>query len=563
MDLTASLSGLVQLLQKADFQQDTVVKHLVYVLPLIKNPQNISLVLAAASKARLIRSLSEATFLINGISAAARRKQEISNPTIPYEEFVEHIANLCTVLDPIFSLCVLTGILLGGAPDHLKHRIEGIIVDFSQTFTFKNESDYLAIVPLAKAQFVLSEDAKASLPSSLLLRPALRVIYNPAAIVDSTLASDSFNDFGAYSHLIGNCLKTADLAAISHYLDVVDSFCRTAAAVYFPDAVQRYKMLIFGVSLQIQGICVQILHNRHLPAPKLARRILTVIQSVAFVLEELGGKFDALEFFTNLCFDVLLETGGPEPSYLLQDLGRNWWDLDVMDVRGRGRLLYMLEIAEKLLPVLKPDVINGIMLGAAEYYLTPVGDGIYTRPVLEAAHSFMLAYLANSIGPLAKVLSADSAAIAIDQYLDKLLLLYPGVFTWAQFKTALNAILTAMAPPNPCEAELRQSVLNRLFLKAKSVMPGTLMPEGDDNGPPTLRAAWVAALITAMPPLCQADEFQVWMDRVDSMIPGSYNDIVHRERRWIIGQIQDSVVDLDLHLADVGIRYWFNRGSHL
>lgn len=563
MDLTVSLSGLVQVLQKDDFSRDSAVRHLVYVLPLIKNPQNISLTLASAAKAGVSRSLSEATYLINGISAAARRKQEVSNPTIPYEEFVEHITNLCTVLEPVFSLCVLTGILLGGAPDHLKHRIEGIIIDLSQEFSFKKEPDYLAIVPLAKAQFVLSDEAKSRLPSSLLLKPALRIVYNPASIVDTTLESEAFNDFGAYSHLIGNCLRTADLASIFHYLDVVDSFCRMAAAAFFPDAIQRYKMLIFGVSLQIQGLCVQLLHNRHLPAPKLARRILTIIQSVAFVLEELGGKFDALQFFTNFCFDVLLETGGLEPSYLVQDLGANWWDLDVMDVRGRGRLLYMFETAEKLLPVLRPEVINGVILPAAQHYLTPAGDGIYTRPVLEAAHSLMLAYLANSIGPLAKVLSPDSAAIAIDKYLDKLLLLYPGVFTWAQFRTALDAILKAMAPPNPCEAELRQSVLSRLFLKAKSVMPGTLMPDGDDNGPPTLRAAWVAALITAMPPLCQAHEFALWIDRVDAMIPESYNDIVHRERRWIIGQIKDSVVDLDLHLADVGIRYWFDRGSHL
>lgn len=567
MDTEYSIEAFITLLRAKEGNYETVIKHMAYILPTIRNSRNLQLVMAEAARSSfLFESVESVSFFIDGMYAALLHKRRISDPTISYDEFCDTVyyeASSCPVLPGLATLCALAMV----KPLHPR-RVNRQIIRNSNALPV--ELWKLGVVALSKAKFVLDLQVCELLPLQHIFPALLSLMYPDHGRFNTQ--STVFIEFGSYSHLMAACLECLPQEYLYEYLTTTKTYVGAVVSEYAQsEALNSYKALFFGVSIQMQGLCSHILHDRRLPAADLAHNMLLILQLFGFVIEEVGSGVEAYEFVYNLCLDALTESNRRYANATVVDLSFNWERRNASLPVDRGALLFFLETAEKLLHTLEAEILELHVLVVAKFYLgdKSLADAQTLRPLIEASHAFMLGYLNLATNPLARnTLYSERTEKTMIAYFDEVLALFPLVLNHNQFRIAVDSVINALSFATPYESHVPGYVLDRLFQVSKATIPGVPIPTSDiaaptTEQPPSLRSVYVAAFIRAIPQLCAQHEFKHWLGLLNTMLPAEYSEAARKESQYIRQTISDMVTNLDLSLADIGINYWFQQGSML
>lgn len=574
MDLTPVLTELVLLAEDPCADAQEICRKFVVCLPLIKNPMNIYMLVDRVGRARqIVATVSATAYLVDGVSAACARKEQISNPTILYDEWIEHIIRGVQTLPALSALAIAAGLASrltsSSSSRFLTSTNERIILEAVRQIVGQNVGTNSSrdlttragvVACLAKAQRFLSDSAKQQLPYDALFDFACKFLF-AAQWLDPLLEGHLFEQYAIYSRFMALCLEHVTINSLHLYLEVARIFTTSAIAMYPGDSsLAKYKTYLFGLVLQTQGIALQLLRrgrqmNRKAQRPQIATLLLQLFQPLGYIIEAVGGHFDVLDFVSSVAIDSILEYSGNRQSanQTLVLLMRGTENLQLDSPFNRGMLLYTLEMVEALLPGLSMDAVHSVCLPLVEKLLN---SSIEPSPLTDAAHMFMLTYL--DVFELKNRITERPNEIII-WYVDSLLRSFPGRLTFGKFMTAISNITSIMTLP----CSIRAAVLEKLFMASKACIPGVRPNNWQASDPPSLRAALIAALFLAMTRLCEVNEFAGWLHKLTSMMPTNYGPAVASERKWIHDYVSDTLNELSLPLSDVGIKWWFTNFSRL
>ncbi|ANB14649.1 Peroxisomal biogenesis factor 8 [Sugiyamaella lignohabitans] len=491
----------------------------------------------------------------------------------------------------------------------LRYQQDWYVRVFNQIITLplESDSDYkkyrdiinMALITLAKCQWALDPDVYSRLVHAETIVRSLQLIYSyPDTSVINSLRLQSSpvielvnNLLGGFSNIIRqsvesnyrNNLSFNDLdLALNHIHMFAEDLSRTWVRLkHSPDSItkseteqwQILKQFIFAICLQLQGFAGLLLHvNRPklVPVAYLSAKILKTLSPVYFILDKIGSAtFEPFSFTYNVCIDVLTLSRGTlrqaqeSVDSLIRALAGSCNLGAVLDNdMDRGKILFLIDLFEKLIHFSSFQVINQIILPFIGEFLVPNRDPTNRKlltPLLESSHSVMLQYL--RLSPEVAVINDN----VVMNYLDTLLALFPHDLSSPQLLLALKTIAQSVAAPTRPTKQLLHQFLERLYFKCKITLPAIpLTTKAEENGPPTVRSVFVSSLIHSLP-LLEPGDFQFWLERTDKLFLRRgpyYSPLFQAENEYLTEDMEKMISgELDLSLADIGIRWWHHSSK--
>lgn len=574
-----------------------------YYLPLLRNDLNVPLLITELISSRQILedpvagtplNIGVASYLSEGLAAAIKRKKEITNPTIPFDEWSDHAFRAADTVskqptDAWRAIVLYTAFIqsktLSGR--RLK-RCEQAFVRLVNTSMHLDNLGLVSpiiVLMLAKAQWSLSPEAIDHIDHGQALTRTLDLVYlSPDGLrrplLDITNNLVVVQHWSGLSHVVRfTVARCQTFNETDDALNKIESFVNAVVRSWRQLPVEYsqtesmwtiLKQLLFGVSLQLEGFGELLLHTQALAPPYYAAKILRILSPASFIVARIGaGGFDSYNFTYKICVDTLLEfksrthTYDKEVSTFVHYMSGSARLGSFYDEVDLAQLIYLLDLYESLLPVLDEKDIFGTVLPVTRLFLLPVGIPQDTKRLFESAHSVMLAYF--SLPDAATRIANED----IRQYFTTALSLFPGPLSSKQLRLAINTIFAAVNNPTRNAPEFSDWLYEELFIKCKTVAPGMPIDEPADDSatselsPPTLRAVAVSCLIHALPSL-EPLKFQYWLPRVASLWQGpTYNEKVELEHRFLDADMRSMIAsEADLSLSDIGIA-WLDRYQQL
>lgn len=613
LDITASLDVLIRDLRNPKSGNNNL-QRTVFFLPTIRNEHNISVLItellfseSALSSTSPSSNLNGIFYLIEGIKSAANRKADITDPTIPPAEWRDYMLKSC--LGVIQSspheewrvLPVLTGLLmsknrLGKETFSGKQKkiAQDMFVDIVEKTIDNTNLNPIVVFCLAKAQNVLDAGHINQLNHERVLITSLSLIYgnldrgglgygsvkflleqqgNKSGHNTQTI----FSHLSEFSHLIKGVIEQSQSPMIlDEALNMIIAFMNAISEQFLSlpnmddDRVWNlYKLFLFGLSIQLQGYSNIMLSRRQFHSSTyFAAKILRSLGVIYFIVMHISSSgFAAFEFVYNSCVDVLFESPNPEKIQVIETAARmiaGSTNIGAVysSLVDRGKITYMLDFFEHTVGVCSSRFVNDIILPLTREFLmpNPSVDYSYIQPVLESAHSVLLAYLTK----VSQTPNLDNHAILeqlIPDYMAMALSLFPGILSYTQLNLALLTIMNLVSSPAymDYDSSMIDYVLNGMYSKIQQTTPGQPLPttNKDDNdnnsSAPSVYAALGSTLIHSLPFIDEPELFEWWLETVYGMIYSSGPDAAYLDSElWkaISGE-------LSLAMSDIGIRWWY------
>ncbi|CAN6600813.1 hypothetical protein TRVA0_001S09428 [Trichomonascus vanleenenianus] len=547
---------------------------------------------------------------MEGFRSSAVRKSEITDPTITPAKWAELVLRTCQAQvggpQEWKVLVVVTGLLLA-RNKHGEHIVAGklraageeMLVSVCGRVSSTVHHAYVAYFALAKVYTELDPSKFAKINHSevligtllLICRPDKGLNYNilPGMVASGQSSNPVFTHWSGFSHLIKACIEkhtAQDLnvldEALNYMLDFVELLSESALRVpnLTDGSWQVLKLCLFGVMIQLQGYCSLMLTAKKRTFFRTAQparwgyfaaKIVRCLSPIYFIVLHLSGSgFTAYDFVYYTCLDTLLDSPSRrELAHITRTLAgsTNIGSLS-SSVVNRGRIVYILDFFESVVPYLDAATINRLVLPIAREFWVPGvhTDFAYFQPVLESAHSVMLAYL-TTVASAAKESDAVTISLIdslVPEYLEAILTLFPEILSPVQLNLALVSMVHVVTSPvyrteNPHMADL---LMDKLLIKCHETPSGVKIPKVGDEGkqdagqesPPTTRAVLGSALIHAIPFVEDVAKLEQWLDSVQLVIVSSGPEQGYlRNELWkmISGEV-------GLALADTAIRWWYS-----
>lgn len=513
--------------------------------------------------------------------------------------------------------------------------VEQLFVDFIHNTVHAHHKSKPQAGQLAAAVVILSvvlphlgDGYKKQLGAHLILPAAVELVYTSekgldlpkvfrSLIIDSksTSLNDKLNKNPVFRHLNSLSLLIQFLIHNSHPIQEVEvvfealkhivqfsellaSEYQNLAAVIGADAAETnnglwrfIKFSLFSLSVSFQGYTSWLLlHiNRKLfqkYAVPAATSIIKAFSNVYFVVAQISlSGFPTFDFVYYSCLDILLD-----PAFAQVGISEVVAELSVpflkskkdslayieSDLVNRGRLIYLLNLDEHLVPLLPfseevsskkktPTISNSVLPLVTQLLTPPESESnitiTYFQPVLESAHSVFLAIVSTPSqilernngsrdGDVSSDIQDKSAETSstntqkyldhkIPEYLQTVLSLFPGVLSPNQFTLAITTVVRACSPPSPLyRVNMNRSewILNQIHDKAQNdIQPGVPLPAElgthaqnlNDNGQsnsddknipvPTTRAVVISSLIHSLP-YVHITLLETWLNKVVKLI---------------------------------------------
>lgn len=554
-DLAVQLNALVVKLRQPSLDlKDRKSKFAAvsYYLPLIKNRQNLWLVLQELSlspnlfEGGGIADIPLISYAVDSVSYAQERKSQVTAPTLTTKQWEAEMTQVAFNLPPLFGMIITAGLVNANVP---------IVPELLKLVDAVSQSpDMIPAIAacLVRAQwsyrFTKKNFSQIRHSTELLAVVVNQLLYTQQSVNLSTPPIST--ELGGWSRLISGLLTAQPFQVLLEFLDTLQIFVRTLVSLHeLPEAM---KPVFFGVLIQLEGVVDQILANpalHHEQRALLVIATLEILQPLGFVVEEVGSKFESYQFVYNACLDALGSRNFAARAIAV--LGKPWsCGQTVKSIVSAGDLVFFFSLSEQLMPVLPPVDAEQLVLQIAHRFI----DHYEVASVYEAAHSVMLAYLATHPG------FKYSSSLTAVGYFDQVMQLFPKRLNSMQFQTAVGAIMKAV------DAHAANHVLQALFNSAKMSMPGQRLPwqsqpaRDPASTAPTLRSALVAALLHAAADNCEPADLQRWLTLISPMVPQPYSLACKEEREFMIKDFSDVVTSLKNEVVDVGIKWFFNGG---
>lgn len=554
-DLAVQLNALVVKLRRPSLNlEDRKSKFAAvsYYLPLIKNRQNLWLVLQELSLSPNlfegvgISDIPTICYAVDSISYAHERKTQVTAPTLTVKQWELELTRITYSLPPLLGMIVIAGLVNANIPvvTELLRLVDSV---------YQSPDMIPAIAAcLVRAQwsyrFTKEHYFQLKCSTNLLAVVANELLYTQRSVRLDTPPITT--DLGGWSRLISGLLTVQPFEVLLQFLESLQIFVRTLVSQH--ESPEVMKPVFFGALIQLEGVVDQILANpalHHEQRSLLVIATLEILQPLGFVMEEVGSRFDSYQFVYNACLDTL--SSGNSAVRAVAVLGKPWaYGQRVSSPVSAGDLTFFFSTSEQLMPVLPAVEAEQLVLQIAHRFI----DQCEIVSVFEAAHSVMLAYLATH-----PVFEYTKSLTAV-RYFDQVMQLFPMRLNATQFQTAVGAIMRAV------DSSAAKYVLQTLFSSAKMSIPGYRiskhLPSSPDTIPtaPTLRSALVAALLHAAADNCEPADLQQWLALISPMVPGPYSSACQEEREYMIKDFSDVVTSLRNEVEDVGIKWFFQEG---
>lgn len=643
-DITLNVDRIVRELRNARHTDKfRLLQEAIYYLPSLRNEKNIPLLAVEILNSPLyLPDLQSGITLIDAFESACMRKFQISDPTIPFEEWLDYMfvgsysilaaatnasstnnihnnSSLWRIMPLLCGLIIAVHKIKEHHPQRMSKNLQRLSTQLQFLFSTvvnpvigdtadPNDSVVqIAVVCISRAGSAAMDPEPFGQISIMALPITLMVFYQsdirlsgipaPDSLMMAQLSSVSLfiQRFAEHRHpplndldellnrltsLAGSIYRQAEALQISRN---GASNAGQAGLQVDPNLWNTLKPLCFGILIQLRGVASSLLHRRRFPIAYLAKKTLRALQPIHFIIEELG-IFETYSFVFHVCVDVILESssvGFIDDDFILSLLGPCNPGALASQV-SRGSIVYTLDLLEMLVPKLSPELWDRIVFPFINEFLQPY-PGLalnVSKHTLESAHSVMLSYLSNAVGAGFRGASSSREILKtqLPHYFNIVTNLFPVVLSHQQYTLTVSTIAKAVTNPVTYNDAAVDRFLNALFIKAKTTMPGIPLPEqqhdvdtsvnGQDvpetspgaNDPPTIRAVAVSNLIHILP-LLNRSKFEIWLEKCAELTPKiSYSPTVTLETEYLHKQLENMISqELDLVVADYGIRWWFAR----
>uniref|UniRef100_A0A060TCQ9 ARAD1D40700p n=1 Tax=Blastobotrys adeninivorans TaxID=409370 RepID=A0A060TCQ9_BLAAD len=617
IDITATLDVLVRDLRNNSFEaptppQNSALHRAVFYLPSIRNEPNIGLLVNELALSPHIirlddRVLVSALYLSEGIKSAAVRKAQITSPTIDLPDWVDAILRTCLGIEynnPTQlwrTVPILCGLIkakgLQGAPLLTKkqmHAAQKLMTTTISRFISQPDKAPLLVFCLAKVQSEIDVNIfESSIVHDSVLLGTVDLLYGPLGLnweslpplcTDQNARSSHpvFTHLSDLSHLVKLCVQQSrSNDSLDIALNAEADFINTCAR-YFDqiapnsDAWNVYKLCLFGICIQLEGYASVMMTRRGFdqgPSTYFALKILRTLAPIYFVVLELGASgFPPYDFIYYTSIDILTSHVRPEDGPSIERAARllaGMCNLGTLrpSLVERGILVYTLDFFEHIIKLTNTGFIDNFIFPITRLYLAPrAGADIkYVQPILESAHSVLLAYLTKVSGRVEDEMSRhrgeDNTILdrIIPEYTETTLNLFPTVLSSDQLRFALATVLsvvssTAYLVHNP---NMVDRMLILLYQKCIDTPSGLLLPQkpGEEESDKKLTARGVlgSCLIHSIPFIESRQKFIDWLENAKRLLESSGSERAYLyEELWAV--ISN---ELSLSLADVGIKWWY------
>lgn len=606
LDITASLDILVRDLRSArgSERSGNVLQRAVFFLPTIRNERNIAVLVSELVHSPNVletppSDLNAVFYLIEGIRSATDRKMRITDPTIPPAEWVDRMLASCLLVAQSSQerwrvVPVLTGILLSKGSNgqftlNRKQRdlAQNLLLEIIHEYVDNEQLYPLLVLSLAKVHNLLDESYDTKVSNEKILLASLTLIYrhplhgmgygSVQRLVQQPNNHTIFSHLSELSHLIKRSIENIQSSMIlDEGLNMIIEFM-VAMSEQFPllrsvdDKLWNlYKLFLFGVSIQLQGFATVLISRRGFQSSAyFAAKILQNLGQIYFIVMHLSmSGFSAYEFVYYTCIDTLfnaptanLRTIELTARLLAGSLNIGAVNRSLVD---RGKIVYMLDFFEHAVAVCSPKFAADIILPITREFLTPgpIADFNYIQPVLESAHSALLAYF-TKVSQTPTLENNSLLVSLIPDYMNTALSLFPDVLSYTQLNLAIISLINVVSSPAfyAYDPTMIDQLLDGLHRAIQQTPGGQPLPkdkqsEADaesDSAPPSVRAALGSTLIHSVAFVEQPDKFQWRLDTIQSLI-----STAGPEAPYLDAELWKVISgELSLSMADHGIRWWY------
>lgn len=532
-----------------------------YVLTLVKNPQNIWLLVQELSLSPGLFSegdlASNCEYATDAVASAVYQKNRITDPTLSAKNWEKCLMDAAYSVPPLIGLIIASALASLGKP---KYNSE--VVAFANVVSTDPMLVDSAIACISRV--TLSLDQYSALPCDKMVVALVHLVYRPANLDLSSPMMSSH--LGAYSKLLKNLLVFSNVQILRDYLVAAQMFVRTLIAQNI--SAEDIKTFFFGIIMQLEGVCSQIIrspfrnnesHIAKLQAEQLrcglAIDVLQILQPLGYVSSKVGTQFESYLFVLNSCFDTLCM--GPRAknhcSEAVRALSQHWaygQPLSASDAAA-GDLVFLFEVSEQLIPTLDAlDAELGVLSIARRFIVPPRHNtvDVFHTNVFEASHSVVLAFLATHH---ASNFPKRNMALA---YFAEVMQLFPVFLNGSQLRTAVLTVLSSLEKPDIDNA------LKQVFNAAKKSIPGMLIPHADPDdklstNPPTVRSALVSTLLHGVSRFYHNFELEKWLEIISSTLPPIYSEGTRVERQYMLKDFADVATSGE----DPAVLWWFRH----
>jgi hypothetical protein len=590
---------------KGSERSGNVLQRSVFFLPTIRNERNIAvLVSELVHSANVLETppldLNAVFYLIEGIRSAADRKIRITDPTIPPGEWVDRILSSCLLVAQSSQerwrvVPVLAGLLLskdsyGQVTLNRKQRgvVQNLLLEIIHEYVDNEQLYPLLVLSLAKVHNFLDESYDSRVNSEKLLLASLSLVYRHPlhgigyGSVQQLLQQPNnhtvFSHLSELSHLIKRSIEnTQSPMILDEGLNMIIEFMIAISEQFPPGRTaddklwNLYKLFLFGISVQLQGFATVLISRRGFQSSAyFAAKILRNLGQIYFIVMHLSmSGFSAYELVYYTCVDILF--GAPEvnlkPIEMTARLLAGSLNIGAVNksLVDRGKIVYMLDFFEHTVAVCSSKFVADVILPITREFLTPgpVADYNYIQPVLESAHSALLAYF-TKISQTPTLENNSLLVNLIPDYMNTALSLFPNVLSYTQLNLAIISLVNAVSSPafSAYDPTMMDGLLDGLYSSIQQTPRGQPLPKdkqsdadnNSDTAPPSVRAALGSTLIHSVAFIEQPVKFQWWLDSIQSLINTAGPDAPYLDAElWkvISGE-------LSLLMADHGIRWWYS-----
>ncbi|KAA8913198.1 hypothetical protein TRICI_003260 [Trichomonascus ciferrii] len=606
LDITSSLDILVRDLRspKGSERSGNVLQRAVFFLPTIRNERNIAvLVSELVHSANVLETppldLNSVFYLIEGIRSAADRKIRVTDPTIPPGKWVDCMLSSCLLVaqssqERWRAAPVLAGLLLsknsyGQASLNRKQRglAQNVLLEIIHEYINVQQLEPLLVLSLAKVHNYLDESCGAKMNNERLLLASLSLIYrhpfhgigygSVQRLLQQPNNHTVFSHLSELSHLIKLLVEnTQSPMALDEGLNMIIEFM-IAISEQFPKSQiaddklwNLYKLFLFGLSIQLQGFATVLISRRGFQSSAyFAAKILRNLGQIYFIVMQLSTSgFSAYEFVYYTCVDILF--GAPEvnlrPIEMTARLLAGSVNIGAVNesLVDRGKIVYMLDFFEHAVAVCSSKFAADVILPITREFVTPgpTANYNYIQPVLESAHSALLAYF-TKVSQTPTLENNSLLVSLIPDYLNTALSLFPDVLSYTQLNLAIISLVNVVSSPafSAYDPTMIDRLLDELYYSIQLTPRGQPLPKdkqseadaSSDTTPPSVRAALASILVHSVAFIDQPVKFQWWLDNVQSLINTAGPDAPYLD-----GQLWKVISgELSLSMADHGIRWWY------
>ncbi|AOW03400.1 peroxisomal membrane protein PEX17 [Yarrowia lipolytica] len=634
----------------AEVDTRDILQRIVFILPTIKNPLNLDLVIKEIiNSPRLLPpliDLHDYQQLTDAFRATIKRKALVTDPTISFEAWLETCFQVITrFAGPGWKkLPLLAGLILAdydisadgptlerkpGFPSKLKHLLKReFVTTFDQCLSIdtRNRSDatkwvpVLACISIAQVYSLLGDVA---INYRRFLQVGLDLIFSNYGLEMGTalarLHAESGGDattaggligkklkepvvalLNTFAHIASSCIVHVDIDYIDRIQNKIILVCENQAetwriltiesptVMHHQESVQYLKWELFTLCIIMQGIANMLLTQKmnQFMYLQLAYKQLQALHSIYFIVDQMGSQFAAYDYVFFSAIDVLLSeyapyiknrgTIPPNKEFVAERLAANLAGTSNVGSHlpiDRSRVLFALNYYEQLVTVCHDSCVETIIYPMARSFLYPTSDIQQLKPLVEAAHSVILAGLAV---PTNAVVNAK----LIPEYMGGVLPLFPGVFSWNQFVLAIQSIVNTVSPPSEVfktNQKLFRLVLDSLMKKCRDTPVGIPVPHSvtvsqeQEDIPPTQRAVVMLALINSLP-YVDIRSFELWLQETWNMIEATpmlaenapNKELAHAEHEFLVLEMWKMISgNIDQRLNDVAIRWWYKKNARV